>query len=43
VIKSKVELNGLVGTEQEQKKQVAFTNLQKLKKEVTSLYLQKEK
>jgi hypothetical protein len=29
---SKVELNGLVGTKQKQKKQVALTNLQKLKK-----------
>jgi hypothetical protein len=32
VIKSKAELNGLVETEQKQKKQVALTNLQKLKK-----------
>jgi hypothetical protein len=32
VIKSKVELNGLARIEQEQKKQVALTNLQKLKK-----------
>jgi ABC-type branched-subunit amino acid transport system ATPase component len=32
VIKSKAELNGLIGTEQKQKNQVALTNLQKLKK-----------
>jgi hypothetical protein len=32
VIKSKAELNGPVGIEQKQKKQVALTNLQKLKK-----------
>jgi hypothetical protein len=32
VIKSKVKLNRLVGIEQKQNKQVALTNLQKLKK-----------
>jgi hypothetical protein len=32
VIKSKVELNALVGTKQKQNKQVALTTLQKLKK-----------
>jgi hypothetical protein len=32
VIKSKVELDALVGIEQKQNKQVALTNLQKLKK-----------
>ncbi len=32
MIKSKAELNGLVGTKQTQKTQIALTNLQKLKK-----------
>jgi hypothetical protein len=32
VIKSKVELNGLARIEQKQKKKIALTNLQKLKK-----------
>jgi hypothetical protein len=34
VIKAKVELNKLARIEQEQKKQAALTNLQKLKKNI---------